>query len=263
MGNHICRFYIKDYGLDSVHKIAFVAPPFKGALAMITALIKGQGLFKNIKKKLREIVRTFPRAIELLPRYESAAVFNSNDQVDFYNKDHWQHGITTKINSPNEYQRKLAKKVISNLKECAKNVNDLDTWMDGLSDAERKRMIVIVRDEFETDQAIRVDETDGMNTADLRGAVKSDHGDGVVPHASSCCYHDKLLTLAIEDSLRYDDDSHAFFMTEERVQDLVGWFFEEGPFDYHIPGNSIRRVKDMVKVLDETTKLYHHKIVKE
>ncbi len=100
MGNHILRFYIKDVGFDSIDKIVFVAPPFMGSLAMVTAFIKGQGMFKNIKKKLREIVRTFPGAIELLPRYKNAALFKDDSAVDFFNKDHWQKGIITPGNNP-------------------------------------------------------------------------------------------------------------------------------------------------------------------
>ena len=146
--------------------------------------------------------------------------------------------------------------------DLKKDVSDLDTWMDGLSMEERKRVLVIVRDEFETEQAMRVDETN-RNTVDIRGAKISKQGDSVVPHASSCIYYNELLTLAIEDSFRYDDDSHAFVMTEERVQDLVGWFFSSEPFDYRIPGNSIREVIGLEKKLDDATNLWHYEIVKK
>lgn len=269
MGNHICRFYIKDYGFDSIHKIVFAAPPFLGSLAMINAMIKGQGMFKGVKKKLREIVRTFPGAIELIPRYKYAAMFDDETPVDFFNKDDWQGGIIS-IGSSDEKRRRLSEKFLKNLKQGLKDVNDLDTWLDELDEDQRKRMLVIVRDEFKTDQAMRVirsEEQGGMtltNTVEIDKALVSKQGDGVVPHASSCCYHNEMLTLAIEDSIRYDDDSHAFFMTEERVQDLVGWFFDDNEeFNFRIPGNSIKRVVKVKTKLDRSSKLREHVIEKE
>lgn len=265
MGNHILRFYIKDYGFNSLGKVVFVAPPFKGSLAMIKALIMGQGWFKNIKRKLREIVRTFPGAIELLPRYEQAALFKDDTPVDFFNKDHWQEGILKPLHSSNPYIKRLTEKFLKNLEQAKNDVADLDQWMDGLTEEDKKRMLIIVRDEFKTDQAMRADETHATNKneVDIRNAVVTRHGDGVVPHASSCVYYNDVLTLAIENSFRYDDDSHAFVMTEERVQDLVGWFFGPDTFDYRIPGNSIRRVKGFNKVQDTKTGLWHYEIVKE
>jgi len=262
MGNHILRFYIKDFGFGSIDKIVFVAPPFMGALAMINGLIKGQGIFRNVKRKLREIVRTFPGAIELIPRYKDAALFKDGTPVDFFNKDHWQEGIIKPLTGNNPYQKRLAEKFVKNLTQAKLDISDLDTWKDELSEGEKKRILVIVRDEFETDQAMWVDEND-KNTVDIDGATVTNHGDSVVPHASSCIYHDEILTLAIENSFRYDDDSHAFVMTEERVQDLVGWFFGSDTFDYRIPGNSIKAVTGLNRKPYKDTGLFHYEITKE
>ena len=262
MGNHILRFYIKDVGFSSIDKIVFVAPPFMGALAMINGLIKGQGIFKNIKRKLREVVRTFPGAIELIPRYKDAALFKDGTSVDFFNRDHWQEGITKPLSGNNPYQKRLAEKFVKNLAQAKVDVSDLDTWMDELSDAEKKRILVIVRDEIKTDQAMRVDEND-KNAVNIDGATATKHGDSVVPHASSCIYHNEILTLAITNSFKYDDDSHAFVMKEERVQDLVGWFFGSDTFDYRIPGNSIKVVTGLHRNQDKTNHLWHYEITKE
>ena len=87
-------------------------------------------------------------------------------------------------------------------------------------------------------------------------------GDSVVPNASSCVYHKKILTLALEKALRYDDDRHAFVMTEERVQHLVSWFFGSDVFDYRIPGGSIKAVTKLETVLDKNTGLSYWKIGK-
>jgi len=269
MGNHICRFYIKDYGFDSINKVVFVAPPFKGSIAMVDAVIRGQGLFKNVKKKLRQIVRTFPGAIELFPTYKHAAVFNSGDQVDFYNKDHWQENILRALSdSGDTYGKRLAKKFVQNINKAKKDLDDLDKWIKKLKKGDEERILIVVRDEFKTDQAIRVNENDtntnSKNSVDFRGALVTKHGDGVVPHASSCIYFDPILTLAIEDSWKYDDDSHAFFMTEERVQQLVSWFFnDKEKFDYKIPGNSIKKVTNLSMRTDNKTKLTHWVISKE
>jgi uncharacterized alpha/beta hydrolase family protein len=265
MGNHICRFYINDFGFESINKVVFVAPPFKGSLAMVDAIIRGQGMFRNVKKKLREIVRTFPGALELFPTYPDAAVFKNGKSVDFYNKDHWQESVIRPLKDTGDtYGKRLAKKFAQNIKQAKKDLADLDKWMDNLTDDDKKRMLIIVRDEFKTDQAVKVDEDDTnmKNSIDFRKAFSTKQGDGVVPHASSCCYFDVIQTLAVEDSWRYDDDSHAFFMTEERVQQLVSWYFnEKETFDYHIPGNSIKKVTGLVPKTKKSFK--HWKITKE
>ncbi|RLD53105.1 MAG: hypothetical protein DRJ05_16870 [Bacteroidetes bacterium] len=265
MGNHICRFYINDFGFKSIHKVVFVAPPFLGSIAMVDAVIRGQGLFKNVKKKLRQIVRTFPGAVELFPTYEYAAVFNNGQAVDFYNKDHWQAGIMRALQDTKEtYEKRLAEKFVLNIEKAKKDMSDLENWMKDLSVEDRKRLLIIVRDEFKTDQAVKVNEEDPVtkNSIDFREALVTEDGDGVVTHASSCCYHDSILTLAIEDSWRFDDDSHAFFMTEERVQQLVSWYFnDKETFDYHIPGNSIKRVTGLKKKTKKS--LNYWKITKE
>ncbi len=267
MGNHICRFYINDYGFDSIHKVVFVAPPFFGAIAMVDAVIRGQGLFKNVKSKLRQIVQTFPGAIELFPRYQHAAVFNNGEGVDFYNKDHWQENIIKGLNNPaGSYANRLANKFVKNIAKAKQDLLDLDKWMDKLSQKEKERMLIIVRDEFKTEQAIRVNEDDKKtkNSIVFRKALVTKHGDGVVPHASSCCYYKSIQTLAIEDSWRFDDDSHAFFMTEERVQQLVSWYFNDSEeFDFRIPGNSIKKVVKLSKRTKKSSGLTHWIITKK
>jgi len=263
MGNHICRFYIRDFGFTSIDKVVFVAPPFKGSLATVDTLLRGQGYFKNIKKKLREIMRTFPGALELLPTYENAALFKDDTQVDFFDKDHWQKNMTSSLRSPNKYTHRLAEKFINNLARAKEDLKELDHWIEDLTVEEKSRMLVVVRDEFKSFQSVRVHE-DQENFIDLKNSVRTESGDGIVPHISSCCYLDEIRTLAIEDSLWYDDDRHAFVMTEERVQNLASWFLDSSqPFNPKIPGGSIKEVSGLKKVLDNKTGLSHYEITKK
>jgi hypothetical protein len=218
-------------------------------------------MIKNIKRKTRYLIKTFPGALELLPRYKKVAEFDNGDSVDFLNKDHWQKNMLEPLKETTQsWEARVAEKFVNNLEIAKRNLQDLDLWIDELSEEEKSRMLVVVRDEFKTLQAIRA--LGDKRNLDFRGALEENQGDGIVPHASSCYYHDEILTLAIEGSIRYDDDSHAFFMTEERVQLLVSWFFDESTnFDYRIPGNSIKRVKDMRKISKKGQT--YHKITKE
>ncbi len=226
---------------------------------MVDGLVRGQGMFKNIKRKLRQIVRTFPGAIELLPRYNKAAVFNDDSDVNFLKQKDWQENLFV---DGNDYEKNLTKKFKQNLLKAKEDLAVLDKWIESLNNEDKKKILVVVRDEFETTQAVRVDESN-KNEVNLRYAAKSKQGDGVVPHASACYYCKELLTLAIEDSFWYDDDSHAFVMTEERVQHLVSWFFDDTQkFDYTLPGNTVRKVKSLSLVKDSRTNLSCYEIEK-
>lgn len=260
MGNHICRFYVNDFGFKSIHKLVFITPPFLGSLAMVDAFITGQGWF-NMKKRTRQVVKTFPGAIELLPRYKHAAVFEDGEVVDFFNIKHWQTNVTS---SSNKEIGRLNKRFKENLLLTKSKLEDLDKWQEKLTSTEKNRILVIVRDEFKTLQAVKVKRKDGGvgNVVDFRYGLKNDEGDKVVAHASSCCYCKDFETLAVEDAFRYDDDSHAFFLTEERVQLLVSWFFDDSRnLDHHIPGNSVKKVVDIVT--EEEDGFKYTKIVKE
>ena len=71
----------------------------------------------------------------------------------------------------------------------------------------------------------------------------SSHGDGTVPHISSCDWADKILTLVATDSWRYRDYGHGFILKDERIQKMVRRFLSDSTtFDWSIPGHSIKRV---------------------
>jgi hypothetical protein len=242
MGNHVARFYIKDFGFNRIHKVVFVAPPFLGSLVVVEGLVIGQGRTGSIKKKTREVARTFPGALELIPRYKNAATFKNGEEVDFFNKDHWQSGIIAPLSEIGTSKQIRRTKIFAkNLEIAKKDLGELDQWIDGLSEEEKDRILVIVRDECNTMQALNVDKDD-KNTVEFKDALCTDSGDAVVTNASSCIYHDKILTLALENNIRINDREHPFVMNEERVQDLVGWFFGSDPFKFDIPGRSVKRV---------------------
>ena len=94
------------------------------------------------------------------------------------------------------------------------------------------------------------------NFVDLEHAYRSEHGDGRVPHASSCVYHDRIKTLMVMDSIWHREYSHGFVLKDERVQKLVNRFlFGRKRFSHFIPGRSIKPVTGLTESVDPTSGL--------
>ena len=55
----------------------FTVPPFQGAIDIVCAALIGEGVFPNVKAKIRKLIRTFPGALELLPNYAGASRFDA------------------------------------------------------------------------------------------------------------------------------------------------------------------------------------------
>ncbi len=132
-------------------------------------------------------------------------------------------------------------------KTVREGVQDLSTLPASL----RKRMLVIARDGYETLQSVTVERNpsrEPKNYVDLRNAVRSRDGDGSVPHASSCCYYQDILTLMVTSAWFEIEHGHAFILNDERVQRLVSRFLSDKPFRSGSPGSSVKRVVGLVAV---------------
>ena len=252
LGNFILRNYINDNGFKNINKIVFTVPPFKGSLDIVSAAIVGEGFFPGVKAKIRKILRIMPGALELLPSYLNASMFDMKGKHSFFNFNHWQSNI---ISDKGPITSKMKKA----LSLSRKNVNNELCDLSALSDEERKRILVIARGGFETWQSINVlKKGPGKvnNFVDFENGLQTDDGDGRVPHVSSCCYFDSVQTLMLEDAFWYRDYSHGFVLKDERVQKIVNRFlFDKKKFSYQIPGGSIKQVTGLKQVIDPNKSL--------
>ncbi|MBT5708400.1 MAG: hypothetical protein HOI66_18960 [Verrucomicrobia bacterium] len=243
LGNFVLRNYLKTCGFARVHKIVFTVPPFRGSLDIVSAVLIGEGVFPNVKAKIRKLIRTFPGALELLASYTGASRFSTNPRShNLFELDHWQENIR-KGDTP--AKRAIAKKFEQALAFAKATVDDGLLQLDRLSKDQRDRILVIVRGGFETYQSMRVIRqisNEPRNFFGLEKAVRTTDGDGRVPHVSSCCFHDSVKTLLLEDGWFYKEYSHGFILKDERVQKLVNRFLYSPKFSSSIPGGSIKRV---------------------
>ncbi len=248
LGNFILRNYLFHHGFSKVSKIVFTVPPFRGSIDIVSAALIGEGFFTGVKAKIRKLLRTMPGALELLPTYSEASHFDTNGTHNFFNFNHWQSNIVDADGPiPGKMKKalSLAKKVVQN------ELCDLTT----LSESERKRILVIARDGYETWQSIRVKKNEPnnyRNFVDFENGLQTNDGDGRVPHISSCCYWNSVQTLMLKDAFWYRDYSHGFVLKDERVQKLANRFlFGPRGFAPSIPGGSIKRVKGLKREIDQ------------
>lgn len=252
LGNFILRNYLHNSGFSKVNKIVFTVPPFKGSLDIVSAAVVGEGFFPRVKSKIRKLLRTMPGALELLPNYDGASTFKPKANHDFFNFNHWQSNI---VNDKGPIPAKM-KKALSLAKKV---VSDELCDLSKLSKDKRERILIIARGGFETWQSVKINKTENANLSnfvDFDNGLKTDDGDGRVPHVSSCHYYDSVKTLMLEDAFWYRDYSHGMVLKDERVQKMVNRFlFGNKKFDYKIPGNSIRQVTDLVKEINPNSNL--------
>lgn len=256
LGNFVLRNYVKREGFGRVDRIVFTVPPFRGSLDIAQAAIIGEGWFPNVKAKVRKLLRTFPGAVELLPTYDLAGRFASGGGTpDFFNPDNWQANI---IHPTKPAARELAKKFAEVLAASRNTVDHELQDLATLTEAQRKKILIITRTGYDTWQSMRIfrhkpGEPD--NFFDFGDACKTGNGDARVPDVSSCCYHDQVLTLTVQDheNIFYPDYSHGFVLKDERVQKIVNRFLNSTPakFDWRIPGGTVRQVKGLQQKVDK------------
>lgn len=256
LGNLVLRCYLKQAGFGRIHKIVFTVPPFGGSLDIVVSILAGEGFFPGTKEKIRKLIRTCPGALELLPTYKGAGFFAgpgsaAGPDVDFFKPDHWQKNITKTDGSDGPKDR-LAGKFRQALAVAGLTVRDHAVDLNSLSNEQRRRILVIARTGYSTIQSLKVVRKrrgSPDNLFDLRDALRTRDGDGRVPDASSCLYHQKVRTLMVTSDWLYREHSHAFILNDERVQRLIRRFLSKGVFDYRIPGHSVREVARLKKSL--------------
>jgi hypothetical protein len=245
LGNFVLRNYLKSNGFGRVHKIVFAAPPFRGSLDIVCAALIGEGVFPNVKAKIRKLIRTFPGALELLASYREASRFTSTPREhNLFDIDHWQENIRSK-ETPSK--QAIAEKFEGALSIASATVKDGLLDLNELTKDQRERVLVLVRGGFETYQSMNVirnskKANEPRNFFQLEQALRTPDGDGRVPHVSSCCFHDSVLTLLVGDAIFYKEYSHGFILKDERVQKLVNRFLYASQFHYSIPGGSVQKV---------------------
>jgi hypothetical protein len=245
LGNAVLRSYIQQFDLNfrRINKIVFTVPPFLGSIDIVVGILIGEGFFPNVKAKIRKLIRTFPGALELLPKYK-ASRFDSQKKHDFFKFIDWQKNVISPKNLTSEKFKaalSVAHKTIEN------NLCDLSK----LSKDKRDRILVIARHGYKTYQSLVVYKKQAKNPDnyfDLENACRNDHGDGRVPHVSSCHYFDSVSTLMVDDAFFYKDYSHGFVLKDERVQKLVNRFLSSSTskFKYNIPGGSVKKVIGLI-----------------
>ena len=235
-GSAISRQLTKRESFKRIGKIVLVTPPLEGALDTVDVVLTGEGFMPGVSAKIRKLIRTFPGALELLPRYHSA-LFDDNTIVDFFNYNHWQSNITNPTNSH-------AVKFKKALHFAKQSVAELDDWST-LRKPLRDRILIIARDGYKTAQSVKVikESSEPDNFVQLDNIRYTKSGDGRVPHASSCLWYDKITTLMASDSWRYRDYGHALVLKDERIQKIIRRFLsDEQTFTWNIPGRSIKQV---------------------
>jgi len=242
LGNFVLRAYLRKHGTTRVDRIVFTVPPFLGSLDIVAAAVIGEGVFPGVKSTVRKIIRTMPGAMELLPAYAGASRRRPSGRHSFFRFRDWQGNIRDKDSPVTE---KLAAVLRTARRLVSGGLQDLRS----LPPAARRRILVIARDGFPTWQSLDVlaHGPDGVeNFVDFENACRTGDGDGRVPHVSSCCYFDAVTTLMVGDAVWYREYDHGFVLRDARLQKLVHRFlFGPGPFDWKIPGGSIRRVRGL------------------
>ncbi|MDZ8119017.1 esterase/lipase family protein [Pontiella agarivorans] len=251
MGNQVFRSYLNLAGFRYVNKAVLAVPPFLGSLEIISGLIKGEGFFAGTKESMRKLVRTWPGALELLPRYAGVSRFENGALHNFYNLNHWQDNLVDI--KPDDSAEKTARKekLKALIRRGKRMVEQEMVDLDQLSAAEKKRILIVVRDGYKTMQSLQVLKNvpppGPVNLFNLSKVAVSKDGDGAVAHASSCCYarpdDSGVKTVALIKDFWANDNSHGFVLNEGRLQRLIQRFlYSAEPFDHRIPGNSVREV---------------------
>ncbi len=254
LGNFVLRAYLAGDTkgrMKRVNRVVFTVPPFFGSLDIVTAALIGEGWFPNVRGKIRKLIRVMPGALELLPSYDEASVFKPKAAHSFFKFEDWQGNVTKRSAAATKMKKALG--------HASSTVSQSLLDPRTLSPSQRKKILVIARDGYETLQSVTVQKRskDGTtNFVDFDNACKTEDGDGRVPHISSCAFHEELLTLLVDDAIWFREYSHGFVLKDERVQKLVNRFlFKPSRFNWKIPGGSIRRVTKLTRRVHPETRL--------
>ena len=79
-----------------LHRIVFIAPPFRGAIDICKVLVAGEknGWLSN-RESYRKLARSFPSVYQLIPNYANALVSSHNGtDLDPFAITNWQNNVT-------------------------------------------------------------------------------------------------------------------------------------------------------------------------
>lgn len=258
MGGLVLLNYIRlfDKKLNTIQKIVFNVPPFAGAPEALKGLVMGETYLVNSSENFRKIARTFPGMYELLPWYDGAIKRKGGGDFDIYNPYEWQSNLY--IAEREEANRNMLE---TRLKAANKVRKDIADVIPSLSENLRSRILVLAGDGEPTLNGVEVEDRDPTEKVDnffnfeKKDNIKDD-GDGTVPVYSSHMYKKDVLTLTVKSTFwqqlahKVLFNQHAMFLTDGRVQTLIGRFFDdkEKLADYQQPwwsiiGGSITQAK--------------------
>jgi len=250
MGNMPLRYYILENGMKNINKIIFITPPFKGSPVAISALAVGQGFFN--KEDSRKLARTLPALFELLPTYQKYAI-DSNDSstVDLWDINNWQENLIKQDGNTDKDRTK--QKFVDNLGRAKIALHELDNWNKNLSEEEKTRIMILVRTEEETLQDVVIEknprDNNPKNYIDFDKSFSCDEGDGTVPNASSCIYHQEFVTYCFEKRFPQDDYKHALIMKDSRIQRVINGFLKSPLnaqlYDHGLIGRNVHLVTSL------------------
>lgn len=227
MGGLILRAFFDEWqkanaGPLPVGQVVFIATPHLGSLDAVEALISGEAVLLGGRKELRKLLRTFPSAYELLPRFPNAVVAGGG-ALDIFNENNWQGNVMQAVQGPDDYG------VIQNhLTNAEAVLNALPQPPAVISAA--NLLVIYGANPNSTKVSVSVDPAHG-NWYDFDNAQKGD-GDDVVPVVSA------LLNGVAAVEIRTDDvsyfhpierglaslDLHAFLPALDEVATVVSRF---------------------------------------
>ena len=76
-----------------LHRIVFIAPPFRGTTDIFKVLIAGEkNGWLSDRESYRKVARSFPSVYQMISNFKDALVRSRNgEELDPYNVNNWQH----------------------------------------------------------------------------------------------------------------------------------------------------------------------------
>src|SRR5699024_3979308 len=79
---------------EDIERIAFIAPPFRGAVGSAYALVAGEtDDWFGTGPDYRKVTRGFPSVYQMTPSWPGAARDEDGDEVDLFDPAHWQANV--------------------------------------------------------------------------------------------------------------------------------------------------------------------------
>lgn len=204
-----------------VHRVVFIAPPFRGAIGAPYALVVGErdGLFSSDEDQ-RRLARTFPSVYQMTPSWAGAAVDSDSRPLDLFDPANWQANVRDGSGFRAAFLREAEAFVRGNSRH-RETRSEAPLLSDRMLAAHAERVLVLCGAGHATHDQLPVQTANARNPNwfDFAGARTTAHGDGTVPMISAAV---KGVTLAAFDGVA----EHALLCREERVANLVSMWLE-------------------------------------